>query len=669
MHKRTILVISLILCAGFLLNPPSLQASDAVLPEKMDTLKKLCFQIKVVDEQTGRGVPLIELKTTNLISYFTDSHGTIAFYEPGLMNREVFFFISGHGYEYPKDGFGFRGKRILLKPGNSATIKVKRINIAERLYRITGQGIYRDSVILGNPVPLNNPVINGLVTGQDSVQTCWYKDKLYWFWGDTARPSYPLGHFAMAGAVSSLPAQGGLDPAAGIDLHYFTDENGFSKKMAPLPEPGMIWVDGFFSVEDAAGEQHMLAIFARMKSLAEALERGIMQYKEDINQFVPIIRADPEFLLFNTAGHPFGINNGNNRYYYFATAFPLSTRMRIKASWESATNPNEFEVFTALSDPDQHADPPFESKLRWISAGKLLEIWKSKKSELIQALQKEKESNSFLYDIETGSAVMPHGGSIYWNPYRRKWIMITVQAGGTSSFLGEVWYAEADTPLGPWGYARKVVTHDCYSFYNPKHHPYLDQQEGRLIYFEGTYSHTFSGTPEKATPRYDYNQIMYRLDLSDERLHLPVPVYETNSPQQNPQYLLGKDVRLKGIDPEIVGVPFYAISPERAYDGLVPIYQTSSAAQGFQLKKTSTDNSLAPLFFGLPENATKQNNESIVAPLYEYTNTRTGTKRYSVKILSETDWLKGTAPLCQVWKNPSPSVLTDWKANPWKPWP
>ena len=34
---------------------------------------------------------------------------------------------------------------------------------------------------------------------------------------------------------------------------------------------------------------------------------------------------------------------------------------------------------------------------------------------------------------------------------------------------------------------------------------------------EGTYTNTFSGNPCQ-TPRYEYNQIMYRVDLSDERL-------------------------------------------------------------------------------------------------------------------------------------------------------
>ena len=57
------------------------------------------------------------------------------------------------------------------------------------------------------------------------------------------------------------------------------------------------------------------------------------------------------------------------------------------------------------------------------------------------------------------------------------------------------------------------------TFYNPTQHPFFDQDGGRLIYFEGTYVTTFSGN-NNPTPRYNYNQVMYRLDLSDDRLHL-----------------------------------------------------------------------------------------------------------------------------------------------------
>jgi hypothetical protein len=96
--------------------------------------------------------------------------------------------------------------------------------------------------------------------------------------------------------------------------------------------------------------------------------------------------------------------------------------------------------------------------------------------------------------------------------------MIFQQVDGTSH-LGEIWYAEADLPEGPWLYARKILTHDRYTFYNPAYHNFFDEDKGRIIYFEGTYTDSFSGAAFP-TPRYNYNQIMYRLDLSDPRLQL-----------------------------------------------------------------------------------------------------------------------------------------------------
>src|SRR5438552_18160790 len=91
------------------------------------------FAIEVVDEQTGRGVPMVELQTTSSVRYYTDSAGLVAFDEPGLMGRKVFFGVSAHGYEFGKDGFGIRGVVLEPRPGGTARLKVKRLNIAERL--------------------------------------------------------------------------------------------------------------------------------------------------------------------------------------------------------------------------------------------------------------------------------------------------------------------------------------------------------------------------------------------------------------------------------------------------------------------------------------------------------------------------------------------------------
>ena len=189
------------------------------------------FAIEVVDEQTGRGVPMVELQATYGTRYYTDSAGLVAFYEPGLMGKRIFFAVSAHGYEFAKDGFGIRGVALEVKPGGTAKLKIKRRNIAERLYRITGAGIYRDSVLLGREPPIAEPLLNAEVTGQDSILTALYRDKVFWFYGDTGRLSYALGNFAMSGATSEPPEK--IDPNVGINLRYFVAKDGFSRADGP----------------------------------------------------------------------------------------------------------------------------------------------------------------------------------------------------------------------------------------------------------------------------------------------------------------------------------------------------------------------------------------------------------------------------------------------------
>jgi len=50
----------------------------------------------------------------------------------------------------------------------------------------------------------------------------------------------------------------------------------------------------------------------------------------------------------------------------------------------------------------------------------------------------------------------------------------------------------------------KIIHHDQYNFYNVAMHTFSNQEGGRVIYLEGTYSDSFSGAKEK-TPRYNYN--------------------------------------------------------------------------------------------------------------------------------------------------------------------
>jgi hypothetical protein len=116
-----------------------------------------------------------------------------------------------------------------------------------------------------------------------------------------------------------------------------------------------------------------------------------------------------------------------------------------------------------------------------------------------------------------GVAVVPHSGSIAWNAYRGRWVTVFMEKFGKPSAFGEIWYAEAESPLGPWGRAVKVLSHANYTFYNPRLHPEFTPEGSPNLLFEGTYSQQFANRPQP-TPRYDYNQILYRLDLDDPKL-------------------------------------------------------------------------------------------------------------------------------------------------------
>lgn len=503
-------------CINYIYSSIAVFSIYIAIPCPVESSETQYFMIQVVDEDTNRGVPLVELKTVNEIVYYTDSRGIVAFYEPGLMNQDVFFHVQSHGYSFPTDGFGMRGIRLLTKPGGESIIKINRINLSERLYRITGQGIYRDSALLGFNAPIREPVINGKVMGQDSTFAIPYRGKIYWFWGDTSRPSYPLGNFRMSGAVSKLPENGGLNPDQGIDLDYFVDKQGFCKSMSPIRPEGLIWLDGFIVLQDPTGSEKMVAHYSHRKSLEVEMGHGLALFDDDKEEFIQLAEFDIDKSWQSPHGHPVCDSFKGTEYVYFPTPFP---NVRVRKNLYDIQDQKAYEAFTCLKTGTKYQG---EKSTLDIKDGKPLYSWKHdtdpigprQEKVLIDSGLMEKDDAHFSpIDQKDNYSPVLHSGSVRWNDYRQKWIMIAVEIGG-QSFLGEVWYAESDDLTGPWKEAQKIVTHDKYSFYNPVHHSFFDQKNGRIIYFEGTYSKMFSGN-DSATPRYDYNQIMYRLDLSD----------------------------------------------------------------------------------------------------------------------------------------------------------
>jgi hypothetical protein len=479
------------------------------------------FGIRVVDAETGRGVPLVELRTVHGISYWTDSAGWVAFDEPGVMDEQVYFFVSADGYVYPEDGFGYRGFSVRPSNGGEHTVQLERVNVAERLYRLTGAGIYRDSHLLGLDVPMREPLLNGRVMGQDSTLAVEYRGQVYWFWGDTLQPSHPLGNFHMAMATSAAPGQ--LEPERAIDFTYFVDQNGFARQMAPMPGEGPTWLGGLTVI---AGDERDLLVggYSKIRNQLETYERGLVVY-ENANEIFVRHTVFPQGAPLYPIGHAMQrVEEGEVRVY-FVNPLPL---VRARADLDSLSDPATYEAFTPLREGSRLEDRLVERD----SQGRVVYAWKKATPEvgprdqeaLIEAGVLDHEEALFaVRDWRTGKPVRLHAGSVNWSDYRGRWVLTASEIFG-DSVLGELWMAEADSPLGPWVYGQKIVSHEKYTFYNPRHHPFLDREGGRIIYFEGTYTALFSGV-ERPTPRYDYNQILYRLDLADPRLDLPVAVY------------------------------------------------------------------------------------------------------------------------------------------------
>lgn len=428
-------------------------------------------RIEVVEQGTGWPVPLVELRTTNHLRFLTDNAGVIAFDQPEFMGRETWFGVHGHGYEAPKDGFGFQGFLLTPQPGKTLKVEVRRTILAKRLGRLTGAGLYSESQKLGKELDWKE---SGIV-GCDSVQTAIHRGKLFWAWGDTLIARYPLGIFDMTSATTAVQPLSSFQPPLKLKLDYFRDDRGTPRGVAKMPGPGPTWVSGYASLPDRAGTPHLCGTFIKVKPPLEAVQSGLCVWNDESSAF-ELLR-----ILWTKSdespkqppapdGHPaFWKDAAGKDWVLFGNPLPA---LRCPATFEA-----------------------------WQDAS----TWETLKPQ------------ETLRSAAGGAPVKPHSGSIAWNPFRKRWVTVFMEAFGKPSAFGELWYAEADEPAGPWGPAIKVLTHDNYTFYNPRLHPEFTPDGSPILIFEGSYTKDFADRPPP-TPRYEYTQMIYRLDLDDPAL-------------------------------------------------------------------------------------------------------------------------------------------------------
>lgn len=428
-------------------------------------------RIEVVEKGTGWPVPLVELRTTHQVRFVTDNAGAIALDLPELMGRETWFDVLGHGYEAPKDGLGYRGVRLTPEPGKTLKVEVQRTIVARRLGRITGGGLFAESQKLGRELDWRE---SG-VLGCDSVQNAVHRGRLFWAWGDTTMPDYPLGIFHMTGATTAIRPLAAFEPPLRLKLDYFTDARGRPRGVAQMPGSGPTWVSGCASLPDKAGTPRLVGAYVKIKPPLESYECGLCEWNDRTSNFEPLrvvwsksdSQPKPPPI---PAGQPaFWKDPAGKEWVLFGTSLPT---LRCPATFEAWQDPSTWEV-----------------------------------------LKPQKN----LVSASDDKPLKPHSGSIAWNPWRKRWVTVFMEAFGKPSVFGELWYAEADAPTGPWGKAVKILSHENYTFYNPRLHPEFTAADSPILLFEGTYTATFADRPPP-TPRYDYNQVLYRLDLDDPRL-------------------------------------------------------------------------------------------------------------------------------------------------------
>ena len=450
-----------LLLAAFLWMPMPILAQSA----------PLC-RIEVVEKGSGWPVPLVELRTTHLLRYVSDNAGVIAFDAPELMGVETWFDVISPSYGVPKDGFGMRGVRLKPEPGKTLRFEVTRSSIARRLGRLTGGGLFAESERLD---PTKDEGAESGLLGCDSVQNAVHNGKMFWAWGDTILPGYPMGLFDMSSATTDLRPFTSFEPPLRLKFDYFRDDKGKPRGVAKMPGSGPTWLSGYASLPDRSGRAHLVGVYIKVRGYLEAYESGMCVWKEEANQFEHLrtlwtkSEASPKQPPMPD-GHPSLWKDPQGKeWLYFGNPFPT---MRVPATYEAWLDPYTWEPLTPQAE---------------------------------------------LAAADGAEKVVPHSGSIAWNAFRKRWLTIFMQNKGKPSSFGELWYAEAPAPTGPWGTAVKVLSHENYTFYNPRLHPEFTPAESPILLFEGTYTQQFVEKPI-ATPRYDYNQILYRLDLDDPKL-------------------------------------------------------------------------------------------------------------------------------------------------------
>src|SRR5262245_56008630 len=313
------------------------------------------------------------------------------------MGRDLLLQVRSHGYRFEGKALDQPGTIVAVKPGGRAEFRVVRENIAERLYRITGAGIYADTLAAGLSAPIQRPLLNGKAIGQDTAITIPYRGKIYWFWGDTFGPAHM--NFNVSGATALPPGRGGLDPDRGVDLDYFVGACGFSRPMLPLDRPGLVWLEGLMIVRYPEGRRRLVATYTRVAKKEPVEERGVAAFDDASNVFRVLAQLPPD--RAHRSSHPVRVVEGTRAWWY------LYANYRVPDDWNAIQNSRAYETYVcdtlgcAWRPGAQFRDAADEER-KLVKDGRL----------------PSGARHFHFIDVNTGRPIDVGMDSIAWNPYR-----------------------------------------------------------------------------------------------------------------------------------------------------------------------------------------------------------------------------------------------------------
>jgi hypothetical protein len=228
-------------------------------------------------------------------------------------------------------------------------------------------------------------------------------------------------------------------------------------------------------------------------------------------------------------------------HVYYANPFANN---RVAAEFDAIVNVSAYETFTPCDTPacDKMSEwrwrpSTFDNPSGWHGFGSSEE-----RTALKKGLLKPDQARYQVRDVLTGKPM--HGGlargSINWNSYRKKYILVSDKGmnGGASSEsnYGELWYCESAALTGPWTDCVRAISHagTGSSCYNPLQLQFMDEAGGEAVYIACTFTSMWSSQQKKpkdkscefsdyggqgcsvAVPRYEYNNLVYKLNLTQQ---------------------------------------------------------------------------------------------------------------------------------------------------------